>query len=198
MNAYTNTEPHKRMQYPDSNDFKFEYCLDTHTGIERHCLKDKNGYIIHFFESKDQADKQIPLFKLFGSEIFAGLQAKVRQHKTDFQKYYIPIYEEANFTHKALIRGFEGNEKNINPYNNWFGVSTYVPDMILRKGEKKIILSLQGMHMPMPKNKIEGWDEVAKQCGLKYLAFFNGDKTEYETYFGQLPNDEFIEQFLAL
>ena len=200
--THINTEARKRMQYIDTNDFEFEYHLDVHTGAERHCLKDKNGYIIHFFDTKEQADEQIPLLKTFGRELMRGLQEKVRQHKRNFPQYYEPTYEEANFSHKALIKGFVPFPEYFKPYDNWFGVSAcayqgYTPDAILTRGDKKIILSLQGMAMPMPKEKIEGWDEVAKECNLKYLAFINGEKTEYETYFGQLPSAEFIEQFIA-
>ena len=110
--------------------------------------------------------------------------------------------KEVNFTYRAIMKGFKPFPEYFNPYHNWFGVSTcsykgHTPDAILIRGEKKIHLSLQGMSMPFPKRKIKGWNEVASQIGLKYLVFINGEKIEYETYFGLLPSNGFIEQFIA-
>ncbi len=202
---FINTEPHKRMQYVDPNDFDLDYYLDAHTNSERHCLKDKNGYIIHIFSSKEQADQQIDILKHFAWEIRRGLEEKVRQHKKEFPKYYIPTYEEANFTHKALYKGFTADVPAFNPYENWFGVSVSIvqgmyPDAILSRNNKQIILSKYGICTRTPLETEEKYSEfkkLSKSGSIKYLCFKNNDQIEYETFSGELPSNEFIEQFIS-
>ena len=116
--------------------------------------------------------------------------------------YHTPTYENANFIHKALIMGFEPYPKYFNPNDNWFGVSAisdkgHTPDAKLTRGNKKIILSLQGTYMPFPKEITPQWESLAKQIALKYLGFYEGDQIKYETWFGNLPSNEFIERFIV-
>lgn len=82
------------------------------------------------------------------------------------------------------------------PNDNWFGVCTYYPDVILKKDNKKIHLSLQGFSMPQPNPVTDEWLNVAKSMGCKYLALVQDGKILYETYYGNLPDEQFIKDFI--
>lgn len=145
-----------------------------------------------------ESHKRMPYPDQLGCEITRELEEKFRQHKRSFPQYYFPTYKEANFTHKALCKGFTTINDDFDPYNNWFGVSLYSPDVNLVRENKRIVLSLQGflMRIPKPEENIQGWHEVSKQRSLKYLAFMDDNDIKYETFFGNLPDEEFIEQFI--
>ena len=58
-----------------------------------------------------------------------------------------------NFVQQAIDKGFEvntGTNRRFNPNDNWFGISVYHPDAVIKKGSKKIVMSLQGMYMKEP------------------------------------------------
>ena len=114
----------------------------------------------------------------------------------------MPTYEEANFTRRALMNGFVASPAHFNPCHNWFGVSAcaypgYTPDAILTRGNKKIQLSLQGFGMPMPKKPPPEFWVLADKLNLKYLGFFIDGKAIYQTWYGELPDMEFIENFIS-
>ena len=195
MISLINNEAHKRLQYPDHRDFDLSIGEDF-CGYNRVFIQSKSGRNIHFFKTRQEAEDNLSLLRLFAKNLRISLENKVRAHKKEFPQYYVETYEEANFVHKAIYKGFKSIDAPISPYFNWFGCSRYAPDQRLKRGDKKIILSLQGMGMPPPKEFTPQWQEVAKEKALKYLGFYNGDAVEYETYYGNLPDKEFIEEFI--
>lgn len=112
----------------------------------------------------------------------------------------IELNFEINFVELALKNGFDLYQQDIKsfrPNDNWYGISLYHPDAILIKNKKEIIISLQGLSMRYPYEKIEGFNEIAKQRGLKYISFNIDKQVEYETFFGVLPASEFIKSFIT-
>lgn len=194
-----NTQAHKRKFYPSSGKF---FCYTTR---DNGAFVLRNGEGTTLYRFKDEEDKKqraqpmVDALKI----IYRELENEYLAHKRLYPEYYSPTYEEANFAHRALANGFEPFPEYFCPYHNWFGVSAcayegYTPDAVLKRGNKKIIISLQGIMMPIPKEQIEGWDEVANQCALKYLGFFIDDQAIYQTWFGQLPEIDFIEKFISV
>lgn len=195
--SWENKDAGKRKPYPDREDYEFEYCLDTHLGYDRHCLRDKRGWIVHIFKDEEDMKLHKEILILFGWEIMRRLEDKVGIHKREHPGYYNPTYEEANFVHKALIRSFEVKPESYTPYNNWFGVSLYEPDAIFRRGDKTIILSLQGVLFRHPGYEMEGYEELLKSRAVKYICFKKGGEELYVTHTGILPDNNFIETFLS-
>lgn len=189
-----NTQAHKRKFYPSYGKFSCYTTRYNGTWV----LRNGTGETLFEFESEEQktihAGAMINILKI----MYRNMEDEYLSHKRFNPQYYYPTYEEANFTHRALMNGFEPRPENFDPYNNWFGLSTYDPDARLTRGNKTIILSLQGIGMPEPKEITDGWYEVAKQGALKYLCFYIDEKVIYETWFGQLPEMDFIEQFISL
>lgn len=101
-------------------------------------------------------------------------------------------YNES-FTGKFLSEGFTPSTK-INPINNWFGVSLYNPDLIMKKGSKEIVLSLQGVSMPMPNDEKD--IKLAELCECKYIHLKDGNKYVYRTWAGILPSEKIINNFI--
>lgn len=101
-------------------------------------------------------------------------------------------------TAELLNNGFTEilNGKKFNPKNNWFGISTYEPDAIFVRGDKKAIFSLQGFYMNSD-NILNAPKELLEQCACRYIALHVGEEMIYETYTGVLPSNELIEQFMA-
>lgn len=187
----------KRLEYPNEKDYRIEYYLDRHLGYDRHCARNESGQILHVFESKEQADSQIDLLRIFAREMLNAHNDRIMFHKRNNPEIYKPTYEEANFVDKALIMGFKPNF-DVKPYDNWFGVSAYCPDLVLIRGGKVITLSLQGSAMRIPKED-EMTPEILKlmqSVSCKYISFVNDGKYEYENFGGNLPSNEFVENFI--
>lgn len=102
-----------------------------------------------------------------------------------------------NFVQQALNVGFLSSEKDLKPQNNWFGLSMQHPDLILEKGAKKIIMSLNGMLSPIPDNITAEWETLARSMAIKYIAFKCNEKVLYETHHGELPTQKFIDDFIS-
>lgn len=95
----------------------------------------------------------------------------------------------------ALCDMPEKSKKTFSPKNNWFGLSTYCPDASFKNGNKKVILSLQGVSCSFAEYKEEHkelWDTMS----IKYVCFKNDEKIVYEDYTGIMPNEEFIKDFV--
>lgn len=139
-------------------------------------------------------------------------------HKRERPDLYRPEYGEMKMTQRFLVKGFFsftyrvvadsfiGNEiRGFQGFrwvshipdcnNNWFGVSVYEPDFLFIRNDKQIIMSLQGASMPIPTTENELSLFYARAC--KYIGFFQGEKTVYESWSGDLPTQEFIENFIA-
>ena len=102
---------------------------------------------------------------------------------------------EKSFTGQFLFNGFISKHP-ISPTINWFGVSVYDPDVILKKDNKKVLLSLQGMAMPMPYGEDEGVWKLVEQCKCKYIGLFIDEKPIYQSWTGNLPPKELVQSFL--
>jgi len=107
-------------------------------------------------------------------EMYLLLYRKYDLHKIKNEQYYIKSYDEANFPHKAIYKGFEvKNRPNYNSYTNYFGVGIHDAPVTLIRGDKKITISIM------------------------YVSFKIGDELVFETKDGVLPSDEFVEKFIA-
>lgn len=117
-------------------------------------------------------------------------------HKIMRPDLYEPTYDEANMTHRFIKRGFNPS-RGFNPYENWFGVSVYEPNLIFTRGKKAVLMSLQGMSMPLPTSENTGTWELIKSRSCKYIGFKDGKNILYEDWSGNLPSQDFIENFIS-
>lgn len=139
-------------------------------------------------------------------------------HKGMRPDLYFQTYSEMNmtkrfmakgflsFTYRVVAASFIGNEiRGFQGFswvqhipdcnNNWFGNSVYEPDFLYVRNDKQILLSLQGMSMPIPNS--ENGLALLQANACKYIGFFSGGKTDYQSWSGELPTQEFIEKFIA-
>lgn len=106
-------------------------------------------------------------------------------------------YDSLNFVDKAIRMGFQTSDsKPLKTNDNWFGVSKYEPDVYLNRDSKRIILSLQGMCMPM--NIPKQYFEIAKKGDLKYIAFYESSVIVHESFTGEIPSTAIIDDFLKM
>ncbi len=197
-----NTQSEKRLQYPDSRDYEFSLEKTRHHGEDTYAVI--NGYemVMDFEQDKDKATSLLREYKVYGDKIKRRIEDRIRTHKSQNPDFYIPTYDEANFTHKLIYKGFKvkNSAKVFKPYDNWFGVSKYVPECVFIRGNKKIILSLQGAAITFSIDVSclsEEIQELFKACAVKYIAFYDKINLQYETFSGELPDMEFIEAFIA-
>lgn len=115
-----------------------------------------------------------------------------------YREYLTEQMEVTNFIGKAISMGFKPTNKDFNSQSNWFGVSKQHPDALLcRQEDSKIIrLSLNGIGMPFPST--DKAMELANEGGCKYLCFTENDEELYSNFFGEIPDEEFITNFLTV
>lgn len=82
--------------------------------------------------------------------------------------------------------------KQINPMNNWFGTSLYEPDTIFIKGNKEMIMSIQGIGSEWN----EKYKELFESVSIRYIKLIDNDKVIYENWTGELPPKEIVKEFL--
>lgn len=107
---------------------------------------------------------------------------------------------EQSFTGQFLVNGFTVYapefgwhlDRSFNPTLNWFGVSIYSPDRLFLKGDKSMIMSLQGHIVPYNDKYATLFEDKA----IRYIKISNGDKIIYEDWTGNLPDKELIKEFL--
>jgi len=104
--------------------------------------------------------------------------------------------QSINFMQLAINEGWGKYPKDLNPNNNWFGVSLYYPNVGLRKGNKMIVLSLQGSWTPFSKEIINEYEVLIKNRSIKYIGFYIDKKPIYQSYTGELPDENFINNFI--
>ena len=129
--------------------------------------------------------------KVGRNHIFKSFKVFYANEKRNIELLY-KRDREGSFTGQFLKAGFSSGYP-ISPTSNWFGVSVYSPDMILKKDNKKVHLSLQGMAMPMPYGEDDGVWDLVKQCKCKYIGLFIDDKPIYQNWTGNLPPKELVE-----
>ncbi len=162
-----------------------------------------NGKVLYDFSGVEEkelyAQKMINvLFNLYHQK-----RIEFEIHRINNPDLYAPTYEEANFTHKAVIKGFEPSAKPFNPYENWFGVSRSCyagqhNSIILRResDNKYIKLAFQFIFV-WPDEPIEiASSEVFRTGQGKYIGFFHNDEPVYQDWFGKIPEMNFIEDFI--
>lgn len=110
-----------------------------------------------------------------------------------------------NFVDELLKAGFEEQSykwvKRQLPFrstNGWFGVTTYHPDAYLKKEnvDAEMVISLQGIGC-----RVEGlfdYPELAKKCACRYISIVIAGQRVFETFTGEMPPDEIIEQLINL
>ena len=101
-----------------------------------------------------------------------------------------------NFVDSFIEAGYTPNITNFNTKNNWFGVSTYHPDVVLIKGDNRLILSLNGR---VPRNDQPLLDKLMplfQSMSVKYICIKVGDNTIYETWTGEIPPPDIISSVL--
>lgn len=111
-----------------------------------------------------------------------------------YRDYITESLKQSNFVQKAISNGFTPLPKDFRADSNWFGVSKQHPDAIISRGEKKIILSLQGMLTP--ESSDEKVQNLISELGVKYICFKSNDVILYESFFGEMPDNEFINRFI--
>jgi len=95
--------------------------------------------------------------------------------------------------------GFE-----INNSNWWFGVCLNHPDLILKRKKKTVILSLSGQLSIIAINRLyrespEQYNRllpITYSVNCKYICFRDNDKIIFETFTGENPSGEILNQFL--
>lgn len=87
-----------------------------------------------------------------------------------------------------------GKEKGkYNPRDNFFGCSTYSPDVELNKGAYTVVFSVQGILSPYNPFATH---TVGKEMGIKYIGIYYCKQPIYMNWFGELPPDELINFIL--
>lgn len=99
----------------------------------------------------------------------------------------------SSITGRFLRAGFTSKDQ-ISPKDNWFGASLYHPEVLLKKGDKQLFLSLQSFGMPYPKTKED--EALLKSCSCKYIELRAGNEIIYQSWCGNLPSKEIEEEFL--
>jgi hypothetical protein len=194
-----NTQANKRIQYPDSRDYEFSMKPVKHQGEDTYVIYNKFDMYVEFEKDEAKAKELLRNYNRYGLEIKRRIEDRVRIHKRSNPDFYVQTYEEANWVHKAIYKGFKvkANTKKFNPYDNWFGVSKNMPECILLRGDKKITLSMQSFLMPKEGFYKEELKPIFDSMSALYLCFKDNGEVVYETYTGILPEMEFIEQFIT-
>lgn len=194
-----NTQAHKRIQYPDGLDYEFYIKEVFHYGKETLAIWNKHDMIIEFVDDAKIASEKLKEYNKYGDAIKRRIEDRVRHFQKVNPQYYVQTYEEANWVHKAVYMGFRvkycGNR--FNPYDNWFGVSKYYPEAVLLKGNKKIVLSMQGFLMPNTVYDNPELKPILDDMSCRYLGFSIAGEIVYETFTGELPDMDFIENFIT-
>lgn len=89
------------------------------------------------------------------------------------------------------IKGFKWFKKDLDPTDNWHGTSTYKPDTMFTRGDRTLIMSLQGHATPYNNE----YKELFKTCSIKYICMKIGGQKIYEDWTGNLPNKEIVDKF---
>ena len=188
------TEAHKRKIIPSFG----KYSCFTTKKDGNWILKNSVGDIIYTFKNKEelQQKSQGMVDALFSMYII--IQKEFEKHRSNNPDYYIKTYEESNWVAKSIYRGFTSDIKDFNPYQNWFGVSVPItlglyPDAVLKKGNKTIHLSLQGISMPSAPLELK---KISKAVACKYVALWDGNNLVHESWTGLLPSNELLENFI--
>ena len=96
---------------------------------------------------------------------------------------------------------------------NWFfNVSVHHPDDVLTKGKHELVISLNGLGMPMPIKIVtetdeEGntfcktvnmYEELLELASCKYIALIYDKEVIYETWTGELPTNKVVDEWLSM
>ncbi len=149
-------------------------------------MKNTWGYHIMSYDTKDGNGYR---YEFRNFKVFLAYEDYTMQqlHKYDF---------EQSFTGQFLNAGFESSQKDLRPTINWHGVSVYHPDLILSRGEKQVILSLQGCLTRIDNEIYKRYENLIKDCALKYIRLQDKDDAIYEDWTGNLPPKEMVSEFL--
>lgn len=117
--------------------------------------------------------------------------------KFDFEQSFTGQFLKAGFeTYGIGLSPSRGKmflyKKQISPTINWFGTSVYEPDTYFVKGDRRLLMSLNGVETPHNERYID----LLKTCSCKYIKMEIGDKTIYEDWTGNLPSKEIVKEFL--
>jgi hypothetical protein len=194
-----NTEANKRIQYPDSRDYQFSIKQVKHQGEDTYVICNGFDWYVEFEKDEVKAKDLLSNYKRYGREIKSRIEDRVRVHQRQNPDLYINTYEEANWVHKAIYKGFKvkANANSFNPYDNWFGASKNMPEYIMLRGGKKITLSMQSHLMPKEAFLNEELHPIFDSLSALYLSFAENGNIVYETYTGVLPEMDFIEKFIS-
>lgn len=118
--------------------------------------------------------------------------------KIDFEKSFTGQFIKNEFIVFRLV--FDNSkpsfvwirDSKFNPTLNWFGVSIYSPDRLFIRGEKAMIMSLQGASCVYNEN----YEELFKSKSVKYISLYDSNELIYQDWSGNLPDKNLIEYFL--
>lgn len=184
-------DANKRISYPNRN----EYMCYTTTINGKLSLKNGVGKLIYEFIDEEEKEKKSQgmidaLIKLY--------QIKFDQsflYEREHPNYYIKTYQEANWAHKSIYKGFIPLDKEYNPYHNFFGCSAYDPDKMLIRGSKKIIISFQGIGTRVDNFIMNKYKQIFDAMFVRYIGLFNNKETVFESWDGSVPKENIIESF---
>ena len=112
---------------------------------------------------------------------------------------------EAGFVEQGqkILLGIRPDKKNWIPdwWENYpydkhrFGVSIDHPDAYFTKGDKKVIISLQGLLMPSPSEPEDVLLMNNQAC--RYISLKVKDRLIYQTFSGKPPGQNVLDYFLT-
>lgn len=191
---WINTESSKRIIQPSWNDYSC-YSKIVNGGK---CLVTNSGIIVATFSDLEDYERICQPMIDGVKQVYLALNERFLRHKSANPNYYVNTYEEANFTHKLIYLGFECSH-DINPYNNWYGISKQEPDMVFKKGDIKIVFSLNGACTPYPSKNNEHFNNISNalsNCACKFIGVYKESNILYEDWFGKTPELEFIKSLV--
>ena len=142
------------------------------------------------------------MFKTF--KVYNAYKERLNQdqHNKDFNESFTGQFLKAGFeilgvnfidgTATEPPKGFFLYKKKISPTTNWFGISLMEPDTIFLKGNKEMVMSLNGVESPYnPK-----FHELFKSKSIRYICMKKDNDIIYEDWTGNLPPKELVDEFI--
>lgn len=87
-------------------------------------------------------------------------------------------------------------KKDFNPKNNWFGLSLYEPEGYFVRGDKSVLMSLQGVSIPVNKDIYDKYNDLFNKRSIRYICLKDKGQVLYEDYTGNLPPKELVNEFI--
>lgn len=100
-------------------------------------------------------------------------------------------------THLLISYGFVPDVKNFNSKNNWFGLSVYHPDVVFKKDNRRVVLSLNGCNVPLSIDIYCKYKELFDTRSVKYIKFVKDSTIIHESFTGTWPSVDVFKEFIS-